>query len=232
MTVTPLLLVPGLNCTQAVFAPLLPTLWSRGALVLTDHRRGNTIAEIAATILKDAPPRFALLGFSMGGYIALEIMRQAPERVSHLALLSTGAGSDTPEQRDNRQRQIALVRAGKFSTIAGANFANNVHPDHLNDVQLRALHLQMALDTGPDTYVRQQSAILNRPESYDLLPTIVCPTTIIVGDSDQVTPPALSDRMHALIPGSGYVLVQRAGHFALREQTVAVLGALNNWLQD
>ncbi|WDR02118.1 alpha/beta fold hydrolase [Devosia algicola] len=230
MTDAPILLVPGLNCTDAVFSPFLPTLWARGSVMIADHRRGATIAEIAGAILAEAPAHFALLGFSMGGYIALEILRQAPNRIGRLALLSTGAGSDTIEQRENRQRQIDLARAGKFSAIAGANFANNVHPDHVNDAELRALHLQMALDTGPQIYARQQAAIMARSEAYDLLPSISCPTSIIVGDDDQVTPPSLSARMHGLIPMSELVLIKQAGHFALREQKTAFNQALLSWL--
>ncbi|WP_052731673.1 alpha/beta hydrolase [Devosia geojensis] len=122
MTALPVLLVPGLNCTAEVFSRQIPAAWAFGPVTIADHRRGGSIAGIAAAILADAPPRFALLGYSMGGYIAFEMLRQARERIERIAFLATSARLDNPEQRENRLRQIAIARAGKFDSIPPAAF--------------------------------------------------------------------------------------------------------------
>lgn len=232
MTSLPILLIPGLNCTAAVFGGLLPALWQFGSVTVADHRRGDTVTAIATAILAEAPPRFALAGFSMGGYIALDIMRQAPERVARLALIDTGAGTDVPEQRENRLRQIALAKAGRLDSVADATFATNVHPDNANDAALRSVFVQMALETGPDIYVAQQHAIMNRAESHAILGQITCPTSILIGEADQVTPIQLSRKMRDSIPNANLMLIEGAGHMAPLEQPQAVAAALSQWLSE
>src|SRR5205809_3821515 len=113
----PILLVPGLNCSPRLYSPQIPALWRFGPVTVADHTRDDTMAAIAARILAAAPPRFALAGLSMGGYIALEMLRQAPDRVLRLALLDTGARADSPEQRERRLRLIAMAEGGRFAEV-------------------------------------------------------------------------------------------------------------------
>jgi len=230
MTEMPIVLIPGLNCTAAVYSAQVPALWQFGPVTVAHHRHGRSMAEIAARILAAAPPRFALGGFSMGGYIALEIMRQAPERVLRLALIDTSARPDAPEQTERRRQLMDIARAGGFARIADLQFPNGVHPDNVGDEALRTLHRDMALANGMAAYLDQQEAIIARPDSRPDLAAITCPTLIVVGDGDQITPPALAREMADLIAGARVVTVPKAGHMALIEQPQAVTAALVGWL--
>ena len=113
----PLVLVPGLTCTARLYGPQIAALWPFGQVTVTDHRHDADMAAIAARILKDAPPRFALAGLSMGGYIAFAMLRLAPERIAKLALLDTSARPDTPEQTVGRHTQIAMAQSGRYGEI-------------------------------------------------------------------------------------------------------------------
>ncbi|MCW5722588.1 MAG: alpha/beta fold hydrolase [Devosia sp.] len=228
----PLLLVPGLNCTERAFAPLLPALWPERSIVIANHRRGNSMAAIAAAILAEAPPRFALLGFSMGGYIAFEIMRQAPERVTRLCCLATMARPDSAELAALRRRMLALAAAGKFDAVAGANFAHAVHPDHQNNEELRAIHLGMARETGAAAYIDQQSAVLHRPDSRPVLASIAVPTAVIVGEADQVTGVDGATQIAAAIAGARFTIIPGAGHLVPLEQPEATAAAIRLWLDQ
>ncbi|WEJ33308.1 alpha/beta hydrolase [Devosia sp. SD17-2] len=228
----PLLLIPGLNCTERAFVPLLPALWEQTTVTLVNHRRGDTMADIAAAILAQAPPRFALLGFSMGGYIAFEILRQAPARVSRLCCLATMARPDTAEQADNRGRVMALAAGGKFDSVAGANFPNTVHPDNVDDVALRSAHLTMARDTGAQTYIAQQRAILARTDSRPLLPTLAIPTAVIVGSADQVTGVDGARQIAEAVPGARLTLIEGAGHLVPLEKPAETATAILDWLRS
>lgn len=226
----PILLVPGLNCTAEIYAHQVPALWRFGPVTIANHTTGSSMAEIAAAILRDAPPQFALVGFSMGGYLAFEILRQARDRVSKLALLDTSARPDTPEGKDKRLAAIALTEQGKFNLAVQQSFPNAVHPDHVGDAELKALHVRMATANGGDTYIHQQTAIMNRPDSRPELDAIKVPTLVVVGDSDAITVPEAAKEMAASIDGAKLVIVPTAGHMALVEQHAIVTAAMVEWL--
>lgn len=225
----PFLLIPGLNTTPAVFAEVIPALWPFGPVTVANHTQGEGIAGIAATILADAPPRFALLGFSMGGYLALEIMRRAPERVTRLCLLDTTARPDTPEATQKRRDNIAKARDGRFEETLDGAFDTAVHPDHLGKADLRALSKAMSRAVGPEAYQRHQEAIIGRADSQPMLATIRVPTAVIVGDADQITPPDAAREMAAGIDGAVLTVIERAGHMAVIEQPEATIGAIVAW---
>lgn len=226
---TPFLLVPGLNCDARVYAGVAATLWPFGPVTVANHREGTTMAEIASTILADAPPRFALIGFSMGGYIAFEILRQAPDRVTRLGLLDTSARPDTEESTANRRRMIALAQKGKFLDAIEQTFPRAVHPDHLSDSGLYSIHRAMAEANGAEVFEQQQEAIIARPDSRPLLAGLKLPTLIVVGEGDQITPPEAAQEMHEGIAGSRLLVVPKAGHMALLEQPEPVHAALKAW---
>jgi pimeloyl-ACP methyl ester carboxylesterase len=226
----PIVLVPGLNCSPRLYAPQLPDLWRFGPVTVADHTRDDTMAAIATRILAAAPPRFALAGLSMGGYIALEIIRQAAGRVARLALLDTGSRADTPEATARRRTNIALAESGKFDEVIGPQFPLYVHPSRVNDAALKADYLAMCHDVGPQAYVRQQKAIMNRADSRPLLPTIRCPTLVLVGAQDEATAPALSQEMVAGIPAARLVMVPDCGHLSTMERPAAVTRALIDWM--
>ena len=223
-------LVPGLNCSPRLYAPQIPELWRFGPVMVANHTRDDTMAAIAMRILDAAPPRFALAGLSMGGYIALEIVRQAAHRVARLALLDTGSRADLPEASEKRRRNIAAAQAGRFDEIISAQFPLYVHPGRANDAALKSDYLAMCHDVGPQAYVRQQKAIMHRVDSRPLLPTIRCPTLVLVGEQDEATPPALSEEMATAIPGARLVTVPVCGHLATLERPEAVTQALVAWL--
>ncbi len=223
-------LIPGLLCTPRLYAEQLPALWRCGPVMIADHTRDDAMAAIAARILGTAPARFALVGLSMGGYIAFEIMRQAPDRVAKLALLDTGARADTPEQSERRSRLIELAQKGRFVEIPDLLFPLLVHRNHQADASLKHVVRVMAQETGVETFMRQQRAIMGRPDSRPGLAAIRCPTLVLVGEGDELTPPALALEIADGIAGAHLVVVPESGHLSTLEQSAAVSKALVEWL--
>src|SRR4051794_32268588 len=226
----PILLVPGLNCSPRLYAGQMPALWRFGPVTVADHTRDDTMAAIAGRILAAAPPRFALAGLSMGGYIALEIMRQAADRVARLALLDTGSRADTPEATARRQTNIVRAQAGAFEEVIVSQFPLYVHPARAADAVLKAAYLAMCRDVGADAYVRQQRAIMTRLDQRPLLASIGCPTLVLVGAQDEATPPALSEEMAGAIPGARLVTVADCGHLSTMERPQTVTRELVAWM--
>jgi pimeloyl-ACP methyl ester carboxylesterase len=227
----PLVLVPGLLCSARLYAPQITALWPYGPITVANHRYDDDMAAIAARILADAPPRFALAGLSMGGYIAFAVLRQAPERIAKLALLDTSARPDRPEQKEVREKAIAMVEGGSFSEVVDFLAPQFLHRDRRGDVTLTCLIRDMAADTGADAFVRQVKAIMKRPDTRPLLPSIGCPTLVLVGDGDELTPPELSKEIAAGIPGARLAVVPHCGHLSTVERPDAVSAALAEWLQ-
>ena len=228
--VLPVLLVPGLCCSARLYADQVPALWRFGPVQVADHTRDDSMAAIAAGILNDAPPRFALAGLSMGGYIALTILQQAPERVERLALLDTSARPETPEQTARRRPQIALAEGGRFAEVSALQFPIFVHRNRHGDEALKQRVRIMAEETGAEAFLRQQRAIMTRPDARPLLPSIKCPTLVLVGDGDELTPPPLSQEIAAGIAGSRLVVVPDCGHLSTMERPDEVNRALTEWM--
>jgi pimeloyl-ACP methyl ester carboxylesterase len=226
----PLVLVPGLLCSARLYAPQVAALWPRGPVTVANHRYYDDLAAIAARILADAPPRFALAGLSMGGYIAFAMLRQAPERIAKLALLDTSARPDRPEQTEVREKWIAMAEGGSFSEVVDFLAPQFLHRDRHGDATLIRLIHDMAADTGADAFVRQVKAIMKRPDSRPLLPSIGCPTLVLVGDGDELTPPQLSEEIATGIPGARLVVVPHCGHLSTVEMPKVVNAALAEWL--
>ncbi len=227
----PIVLVPGLLCSAQLYAAQIPALWPFGQVAVADHRRDSEIGATAAHILSEAPPRFALVGLSMGGYVALAMLRQAPERIAKLALLDTQARADTLEQTAGRETQIAMAQSGRFTEIPELSIPRFLHRDRQTDAQLTGIVRQMALDTGPEAFVRQQRAIISRPDSRPLLASIRCPTLVLVGDGDVATPPELNKEIADGIPDARLVVVPNCGHLSTIEQPEAVNASLVEWLR-
>ena len=226
----PIVMVPGLLCTPRLYAEQIPALWRFGPVTVADHTRDDSMSGIARRLLSQAPPRFALLGLSMGGYVAFEVLRQAPNRVAKLALLDTTARPDLPEQTEARQGQIDLARRGRFAGISDLLFPRFVAASRLGDEALKAIVRAMAQDVGADAFVRQQTAIMNRADSRPGLAAIRCPTLVIVGEQDVLTPPERAAEIAAGIPGARHVVVPDCGHLSTLEQPQAVTHALTELL--
>jgi pimeloyl-ACP methyl ester carboxylesterase len=199
--------------------------------MIADHRRDDTMGGIAARILAQAPARFALAGLSMGGYLSFEIMRQAPERVAKLALLDTSARADTPEQTANRKRLIEVAARGRLTEVADTLFERLVARVHREDERLRDLNRVMTEETGSEAFARQQTAIMGRPDSRPTLSGIRCPTLVLVGAEDELTPPERAAEIANGIAGAQLVTVPGSGHLSTLERPDQVTQALLTWLQ-
>lgn len=232
MLTTPIVFVPGLLCSAEAFSPQVAALWPFGPIMIASTLAGETIADIAAAILNDAPARFALAGISMGGYICMEIMRQAPERVLKLALLDTSALSDTPDQTTQRRAMVAQAGKSDFATWGEATLTSISHPSRRTDPDLRAINRRMALAVGFEGLVRQTEAVIGRPDSRPSLPAIAVPTLVLVGSDDALTPPERAQEIAALVPGAKLVVVPDCGHASTLEQPLLVSSALTRWMQD
>jgi pimeloyl-ACP methyl ester carboxylesterase len=226
----PVVLVSGLLCSARLYAPQIAALWPYGQVAVADHRRDASMATIAARILANAPPRFALAGLSMGGYIAFAMLRLAPERIAKLALLDTSARPDTPEQSTAREKFISMVGEGRLAEVVDTLAPRFLHQNRAQDPALRELVRDMASDTGADAFVRQQKAIMSRPDARPLLASIRCPTVVLVGDGDQLTPPDLAREISAGIHEARLVVVPDCGHLSTVERPTAVNAALAEWL--
>jgi pimeloyl-ACP methyl ester carboxylesterase len=230
MSREPVVLIPGLACTPLYYAAQVAALWRFGAVTIANHTAHDSMAALADAVLADAPPRFALAGHSMGGYLAFEILRRAPSRVTRLALLDTSARPDTPEQTSNRRRVMALAAAGRFAEVNEELMPNYVHDDRRGDAALRTIITAMADDTGAEVFIRQENAIIGRADSRPTLATIDCPTLVLVGDADRATPPDRSQEIAAGIRGATLVVVPGSGHMTTIERPEAVTAALVAWM--
>ena len=229
---TSLILLPGLLCDHALFAPQVAALADIAEPVVADLSRDDSLRVMAARVLAEAPPRFALAGLSMGGYLAQEIMRQAPERVLRLALLDTSARADTPERVRQRRDVITLAQRGDFKAITPRMLPVYLHPDHLSDERLTGIVLAMAERIGRDAYLRQVAAIMTRPDGRADLPRIAVPTLVLCGREDEATPLGLHEEITALIPRARLAVIERCGHLSTIEQPDAVNAELRRWLVE
>jgi pimeloyl-ACP methyl ester carboxylesterase len=227
----PVVLIPGLLASARLYAAQISELWRCGPVMVADHTRDDSMSAIARRILADAAPRFALAGLSMGGYICFEIMRQAPARVTRLALLDTSARADTPEQSAGRRAQMALASSGRLDEVVAAQFARAVHPEHRFDARLRETNARMAHEVGAEAFLRQQMATIARLDSRATLAAISCPTLVLVGEQDEITPPERATEIARGIRGARLVRVPECGHLSTLEQPRAVSHALLEWLQ-
>jgi len=227
----PLVLVPGLISSPRIYAPVIPALWRLGPVMVANHVRDDSMAAIARRILAEAPPRFALAGHSMGGYIAFEIMRQAPERVGRLALINTQARPDTPEASARRRSMITRATDGDYHRVVDELFPGFVHPSRQDDPRLRQLVHDMAEEVGIIGFIRQLTAIMSRPDSRPTLTAIRCPTLVLTGDTDNTIPNSLSKEMADGISGSWLVVLENCGHLPQPEQPEETAQALVEWLR-
>jgi pimeloyl-ACP methyl ester carboxylesterase len=228
---TSVVFLPGLLCDaqlwQAQSVGLAPSIepW------VADLTRDDSIAGMASRALAQAPfPKFALAGLSMGGYVALEIMRQAPERVERLALLDTQARPETAEARERRLALMALAGKGEFAGVTDRLLPLLVHGSRLSDAPLVGLIRDMAKNIGKDAFLRQQKAIMQRPDSRDTLRKIRCPTLVLCGEHDLLTPRDRHEEIAAAIRGSTLVVLPGCGHLSTLEKPLEVNRALSAWL--
>jgi pimeloyl-ACP methyl ester carboxylesterase len=227
---TPLFLLPGLLLDEALWAPQLSALKDIADMTVADLTPYDSMAAMARSVLDKAPQSFALAGLSMGGYAAFEIMRQAPERLTRLALLDTSARPDTPEQTQDRRALISMCDKGEFKGVTPRLLPRWIHPSRINDKALTETVMSMTARVGRDAFVREQTAIMGRPDSRPGLSRIRCPTLVLCGHEDLATPVELHREMAADIPNARLVVVPECGHLSPLERPEAVNAALRSWL--
>jgi len=229
----PLLLVPGLLCNGRLWHHQIEHLGDLAAMSVADLSQDETIPDMASRALATAPKTFSMAALSMGGYVAQEIMRQAPERITRLALLDTSARADTDDQFERRAaliKQVEKVAPAWFSGVTKRLLPMLIHPDRQHDDDLVGVIKEMAKTIGRDGYIRQQRAIMNRPDGVADLTAISCPTLVLCGRQDVLTPIKVHEEMADNIPDARLVVVEDCGHLAPLEQPHAVTAVLRYWL--
>ncbi|PCI44883.1 MAG: alpha/beta hydrolase, partial [Alphaproteobacteria bacterium] len=197
---------------------------------LFDHTRHDNLPDMVRDFLKNAPDSFNLAGLSMGGYIAFEVMRQAPQKVKKLILLDSNARADRAPQIEIRETLIARAAKEDIRIIAGELIPYLIHPDRMVDKTLCDRILDMASDVGAKAFQRQQQALVSRPDSRGGLGNIACPTLIICGQQDVMTPPKVHREMADLIPGAIYHQIANCGHLSSMERPDEVNQLMKNFL--
>lgn len=230
MTKPHLILIPGMPLDGALWEHQVKYLAEIAEITIADHTRHDSIAAIAADILAGAPERFAVAGLSMGGYISMEIARQAPERLTRMCLMNTNARADTPEQTANRHQAMELARSGRMGAVVAASIARLIHPDRLGDEPLVKSVYAQAERVGVDGYVRQQTAIIGRIDSRESLRTVKVPTLVICGREDALSGPDIHAEMSDAVPGGRLAIIEECGHLAAMERPRAVTALMRDWL--
>lgn len=227
---TPLVLIPGLLCNERLWDHQIRHLADIAEISVGNTLEDDTISAMALRILDAAPPRFALAGLSMGGYVAQEIMRREPDRVERLALVDTSARADTAEALKRRSGLIDLATKGKFKGVTPRLLPLLIHPDRLEDQPLTSVIMGMAEKIGQEVFVRQQNTIMGRIDGRPDLARIAVPTIIICGREDALTPMEVQEELAAGIPGARLCVVEECGHLAPMERPHAVTALMRDWL--
>ena len=226
-----LVLIPGLLCTNRLWRDQVADLDAVAECTVTTAQcEHDNLADITAAILAEAPDRFSVAGLSFGGYVCFEILRRAPERVERLALMNTRAAADDERRRNLRADQIRLVDRGRFLGVSDQMVKTFIHPGRLADENLVADVKAMARSIGKGGFIRQQTAIIGRPDSLPLLPGIQCPTLVVAGRQDGLIPFAEQAEMAAAIPGARLLAVENCGHLSSMERPAEVNQAMRLWL--
>ncbi|MEC5321666.1 alpha/beta fold hydrolase [Aurantimonas sp. A3-2-R12] len=230
MNLTQIVMIPGLLCTDDLYRDQIASVPSCGVLV-ADTTSDRTIAAMAERLVEVAPDRFLLCGLSMGGYVALEVMWIAPERVTDLVLMATSAKADTAEQTAMRRRLVTLAHDKGIAAVAEILSDRLLGPNGRTDPQLRRRIVAMAEAIGADIFARQQEAIIGRRDQTSLLPCIDVPTTVLAGIHDQIISPDRSREMAAAMPASTLDLLDGVGHMVTMEAPDAASAVIRRHLQ-
>lgn len=226
----PLLLVPGLACDEDLWAEQAAALGDAVDVRVADVTAGTSVAAMARAVLAGAPERFALAGLSLGGYVVLEVLRQAPERVARVALLDTSARPEAPEQTVRRRALLALGESDGFGAVLDALWPVEVAPGRQDDAALRRRFDAMSLRVGWPAFRRQQEAIIGRSDSRPGLSGVRVPALVLCGRDDAITPLELSQEMATGLPDAELVVLDGCGHLSAWERPDEVTAALRAWL--
>lgn len=226
----PLVLLPGMMCDARLFAPQLTALSADTAVMVAPITRGERIEEIASGLLDVLPQRFALAGLSMGGIVAMEILRRAPERVMRLAFMATSPLAETPPVAAAREPQIVAARSGRLLDV----MREEMKPGYLAPGPHRGPVLDIVMDMaktlGPEVFVRQSRALQRRRDQQSTLLKIKVPTLVLCGAHDALCPVKRHQFMAELIPGAELCVLENSGHLPTLEEPEATTKALRRWM--
>ncbi len=227
----PLLLIPGMMCDARLFAPQIAAFSGRRAVHVAPITEHMTVEALAEAVLAQAPPRFALAGLSMGGIVAMEVLRQAGERVERIALLDTNPKAEHPKVCAGREPQIASVRAGGLLDVMRADMFPRYLANPPGDSTILDLCAEMALALGPEVFERQSRALQTRPDQTETLRRVTLPALVLCGQEDRLCPLERHTLMHELLAGSDLVVIEGAGHLPTLERPIETNAALQRWLE-
>jgi pimeloyl-ACP methyl ester carboxylesterase len=227
-----LLLLPGLLCDARLWAPQQAALSDLADIVIADLTRSDSLRAMAEAAMASVPADrpVAVAGLSMGGYVAMEIARAWPERVSRLALLDTRAHPDSEATAAVRRDLLSFARQGRFKGVTPRLLPSLIHPSRVTDTELTRSVMDMAEAVGREGFFRQMRAIMGRADPRPGLAQVRCPTLVLCGREDRRTPPEDSAEIAALVPGASLVLIETCGHLSTLERPAAVNQALRAWL--
>ncbi len=226
----PLLFLPGMMCDARLYGPQIAAFSHERPVMVAPFGLHETVQAIATDVLAQAPPRFALAGLSMGGIVAMEVIRQAPKRITRLALLDTNPKAEAEAIAARREPQIAKVQDGQLRAVMRDEMKPNYLTDGPQMGQILDLCMAMAETVGPAAFVAQSRALQSRPDQQDTLRRVTVPTLILCGEDDVLCPLHRHELMHDLIPGSTMTVIKGAGHLPTLEQPDATNEALAEWL--
>ena len=228
---SPIVLIPSQLCTELLFREQLPSLCRIAPTWVSVQRDHDSVGAMAQSVLDAAAERFSLIAHGMGGFVAFEILRRAPRRVAGLALLGTLAPADTPAQTARREGYLKLVESGQFDRVVEERIGLLFHPKRQQDPKLLGIARRMAKETGAPAFLRQQRAIMTRPDSRPMLARIPCPVLLLYGDSDGVSTRAHQDEMLAAIPNAQLEIVDACGHMMSLEEPDRLTSVLARWTE-
>jgi pimeloyl-ACP methyl ester carboxylesterase len=225
-----LILLPGQLCDEALWDSQVRALSDTARVMVGDLTLDDSVGAMAERVLASAPAGFAVCGLSLGGYVAFEIVRRAPGRVTHLCLMNSSARADEAHQAELRQRRVTAARIGTFKGVTPHFLPSIISPANAANPAIADVVLAMTERVGRVAFERQQMAAITRPDCRDFLPAIAVPTLVIGGLQDRVTPPALQQEIAAGIPGARLMILENCGHLAPLEQAETVTQAMRDWL--
>ena len=228
MTALPVVVLTGQLLTNDFWEPLASVLGDH--VQYADNGRDESIAGMATRALDAAPVKFSLVAHAMGGFVAFEILRRAPERVANVALLSTLAPADTPVQTERRLGYARLVEEGRFDQVVEERIPILLHKDRRGDAALLQRVRRMAQDTGAERFLKQQRAIMTREDSRPGLTNIHCPALIVAGAEDDIANPTHQGDMHAAIPAARRETLPHCGHLVTLERIDLLAPLIKDWL--
>ncbi len=228
---TPLVLLPGHMCDARMWAPQVAALSGTRTLHLPAVASADSMAALAAEVLAHAPPRFALAGLSMGGILAMEVLRQAPARVERLALLDTNPLPEADAVRADRTTRMARVEAGDLDGVVMTEMKPLYLADGPRRTDILDLCLDMARSLGPEAFLHQSRALMDRPDQQATLAAFRGPALVLMGAEDRLCPRDRHELMVSLMPQAEFVVIDGAGHLPPLEQPDHTNAALRRWLE-